>query len=48
LLDLIEGLEITFNWVKGHNGNPFNERCDELAVASARQADLPVDDGYKG
>ena len=48
LLDLVEGLDITFNWVKGHNGNPFNERCDELAVASARQADLPVDVGYKG
>jgi len=48
LLDLIEGLEITFNWVKGHNGHPFNERCDELAVASARQPDLPVDEGYKG
>ena len=48
LLDLIEGLDITFNWVKGHNGNPFNERCDELAVASARQPDLPADPGYKG
>jgi ribonuclease HI len=48
LLDLIEGLNITFNWVKGHNGNPFNERCDELAVASSRLADLPVDSGYKG
>ena len=48
LLDLIEGLNITFNWVKGHNGNPFNERCDELAVASSRQDDLPVDAGYKG
>ena len=48
LLDLIEGLDITFNWVKGHNGNPFNERCDELAVASSRQNDLPVDAGYRG
>lgn len=48
LLDLIEDLDITFNWVKGHNGNPFNERCDELAVASSRLEDLPVDSGYKG
>jgi ribonuclease HI len=48
LLDLVDGLEITFNWVRGHNGNPFNERCDELAVASARLPDLPVDPGYKG
>ncbi len=22
----------TFKWVKGHNGNPYNERCDRLAV----------------
>ena len=48
LLDLVEGLDITFHWVRGHNGNPYNERCDELAVSSARQADLPVDSGYKG
>lgn len=48
LLELVEGLEITFNWVRGHCGNPLNERCDELAVASARLADLPVDPGYKG
>ena len=24
--------EIVWNWVKGHNGNPLNERCDRLAV----------------
>ena len=48
LLDLVEDLDITFIWVKGHAGNPMNERCDELAVASARQDGLPVDVGYKG
>lgn len=48
LLDGIEGLEITFNWVKGHAGNPLNERCDKLAVSSARGDDLLVDTGYKG
>ena len=47
LLDLVEDLNITFKWVKGHAGNPMNERCDELAVASARQDGLPVDTGYK-
>lgn len=46
LLDLINGLAITFKWVKGHAGHPMNERCDELAVAASRQADLPVDQGY--
>ena len=32
LLPLLEKHEVTFNWVKGHNGHPYNERCDELAV----------------
>jgi ribonuclease HI len=48
LLELVEPLAITFKWVKGHAGNPLNERCDELAVASARRSGLPEDVGYKG
>ena len=27
--------EIEFAWVKGHNGHPYNERCDALATSSA-------------
>ena len=27
--------EVTFVWVKGHNGHAFNERCDALATAFA-------------
>ena len=46
LLDLVEDLNVTFKWVKGHAGNPFNERCDQLAVACARQEGLPPDAGY--
>lgn len=26
---------VKFVWVKGHAGNPLNERCDQLAVAAA-------------
>lgn len=48
LLQLTEGLNIDFRWVKGHAGNEFNERCDELAVSSATQSNLPEDKGYKG
>jgi ribonuclease HI len=48
LLDLTEGMTIDFRWVKGHSGNEFNERCDELAVSSAVQNNLPEDEGYKG
>ena len=33
LLQLLEMHNVEFNWVKGHAGNPENERCDALAVA---------------
>lgn len=33
LLPLLDKHDVTFNWVKGHNGHPYNERCDKLAVS---------------
>jgi ribonuclease HI len=48
LLDLTAELNVDFVWVKGHAGNPLNERCDQLAVSSAKQKALPEDKGYKG
>ena len=47
LLDLTEPLNIDFIWVKGHAGNKYNERCDELAVLAAKGKDLPIDKGYE-
>lgn len=47
LLLLAEELPVKFNWVRGHAGNPLNERCDRLAVAAARQPDLPADTIYE-
>ncbi len=32
LLELLNIHKVTFNWVKGHNEHPENERCDKLAV----------------
>lgn len=32
LLPLLELHKVKFVWVKGHNGHPYNERCDALAV----------------
>ncbi len=38
LLDLCDRHTVRFNWVRGHNGHPENERCDRLAVAAAEAA----------
>jgi len=35
--------QIKFTWVKGHNGHPENERCDELAVQASQQNNLLID-----
>ena len=32
LLSLLDLHKVYFVWVKGHNGHPYNERCDALAV----------------
>jgi ribonuclease H len=32
LLNLYDEHDVTVEWVKGHNGHPENERCDEMAV----------------
>lgn len=37
---------VKFIWVKGHAGNPENERCDQLAVAASLKPNLPPDIGY--
>lgn len=37
---------VTFTWVKGHAGHPYNERCDALATDAYKQPDLPPDTGY--
>ena len=37
LLNLVEVHELHYHWVKGHAENPFNNRCDELAVAESRR-----------
>ncbi len=39
--------QIKFHWVKGHAGNKYNERCDELAVHAAESKNLLIDEGYE-
>lgn len=44
MLQVTAANHMTFEWVKGHSGDPMNERCDELATAEAAFA--PNADGY--
>lgn len=39
--------QVRFQWVKGHNNHPMNERCDQLAVAAAQQPRLLIDQFYE-
>jgi ribonuclease HI len=48
LLDLCEQHDVSFRWVRGHDGNTENERCDQLAVEMTQRGDLPPDCGYNG
>ena len=47
MLEQLNKHQVTFHWVKGHNGIPENERCDALAMAAAQQPGLPPDMAYE-
>lgn len=46
LLALCRRHKVAFAWVRGHDDNPENERCDLLAREAANGQDLPPDIGY--
>ncbi len=46
LLEICDRHDVTFEWIRGHNDNPLNERCDRLAEEAARGSHLQEDDGY--
>lgn len=46
LIPLLDFHSVRFIWVKGHNENEFNERCDKLAVEARLGGNLYTDDGY--
>ena len=39
LILLLDTHDVSFVWVRGHNGHPYNERCDALATAFADSFD---------
>lgn len=46
LLELIEQHEIKFRWIRGHNIDKNNQRCDFLAREAATKLNLPLDSGF--
>jgi ribonuclease HI len=38
---------VRFQWVKGHNKHPQNERCDSLAVNAAKNKNKKIDHFYE-
>jgi ribonuclease HI len=45
-LEIYRQHNVKLIWVKGHDNNPGNERCDALAVEASRRPDLKPDTGY--
>lgn len=39
--ELTQRHNVSFSWIKGHNGHPYNERCDSIASAIAGSGRLP-------
>jgi ribonuclease HI len=37
---------VSFIWIKGHNNNPENEKCDRMAVEASKRDNLLEDTGY--
>ncbi|MFP4084240.1 MAG: ribonuclease HI [Desulfonatronovibrio sp.] len=38
LISLLDKHSVEFSWVKAHNGDHYNERCDQLAKKAAKEA----------
>ena len=47
LLFHINKHKVTFIWVKGHNGNPYNEICDSMAVEAYNNSSDNIDKTYE-
>ena len=46
-LKMIDKHNVKFNWIKGHNNHPQNERCDDLAFEAAKNNPIEHDFFYE-
>lgn len=46
LYDMVTYHKVEWRWVKGHSGDPDNERCDTLAQEAARNNAVLEDEGF--
>ena len=46
-LKLIDKNTIKFNWIKGHNNHPQNEKCDKLAFDASKSKNSSLDLEYE-
>ncbi len=47
LLDLLEKRPVDVRWIKGHSGDPENERADFLATRAIKGSRLEIDQAYE-
>ncbi len=47
LLAQLEAKNVVLTWVKGHAGNRWNERCDQLVHEAIDKGDLAIDVAYE-
>ena len=45
-LEIYKNHKVKFQWIKGHNNDFYNERCDFLANLAAKNSSLLEDKGY--
>ena len=46
-LKLFDKNTIKFNWIKGHNNHPQNEKCDKLAFDASKSKNSSLDFEYE-
>jgi ribonuclease HI len=46
LLEFVEQNDVEFKWIRSHNIDKSNQRCDFLAKEASKKLNLKIDDGF--